>query len=483
MNYPDHWGSTTFKSITEEIDKSGPDKNEKFDYIEISSIDRDIKKITDVEAISKDDASSRAKQHLKAGDLLISKVRPKLNGVAIVPEKYNDSIGTTGFYVVRTSDVNTKFLLYFTQTQDFIDSMDRKSTGSSYPSVKITDIDDYQVPVPPLTEQEQIVSKIEKLFSKLESGVNELEDATRRLEQYQQVILNKAITGEMSKNWRDKNQNLTSTLGSVQRVIEEEGFDSTKRSSQTKGSMDQPPSWESATMSELIYSTRYGTSEKCDYEFDGPPVLRIPNIRDGIISFDDMKYAKKDADLSNIDPLDTGDLLMIRTNGSSDLIGRAAVVLNEFDEPHYFASYLIRFRIIPVDPLPVWINIVWNSQPIREKILEKSATSAGQYNLSQTKVLDFELPLPPIEEMREIIKQVNKTMTVTDRVESYIQTEKQRAKSLRQSILKHAFEGKLGSGNMGKESAPVTTEGTLSRDKSSKMSKQKTIPEVIKDAE
>ncbi|WP_154020373.1 hypothetical protein [Halorubrum halophilum] len=83
-----------------------------------------------------------------------------------------------------------------------------------------------------------------------------------------------------------------------------------------------PDHWETATLGQLAYSTRYGTSEKCDYEFNGFPVLRIPNVRDGTLELDDMKYTDEDTDLSNIDPLKPGDLLMIRTNGSSDIIGR-----------------------------------------------------------------------------------------------------------------------------------------------------------------
>jgi len=360
--------------------------------------------------------------------------------------------------------------------------MDRKATGSSYPSVKISDIEAYEVPVPSIQEQERIVAKIEELFSKLDSGVTELKKAEQRLETYRQALLHKATSGELTTAWRNDVPKSTSTLDTIhplrEQLIDKKGTAKLKNPDRAEENDDLPSSWESATVEQISYSTRYGTSEKCDYDFDGAPVLRIPNIQNGAITLDNLKFARSDADLSNIDPLEPGDFLLVRTNGSSDLIGRAAVVREEFDEPTYFASYLIRFRITPVDPLPQWVNFVWNSWPIRKKILDVSATSAGQYNLSQSKVLQFELPIPPLEEQEQILEQVGRKMSVIDQLEQDLETELTRSKRLRQSILKHAFEGKLVPQDS-KEGPPALD----SRDTKFKPGEQATLSEVTSDVE
>ena len=74
-------------------------------------------------------------------------------------------------------------------------------------------------------------------------------------------------------------------------------------------------------------------------------VLRIPNIREGRVSLLDLKKATASLDRGTDDFLSPGDLLIVRTNGSEDLIGRAAVVSKPLGLHAYFASYLIRFRL------------------------------------------------------------------------------------------------------------------------------------------
>jgi type I restriction enzyme S subunit len=210
-------------------------------------------------------------------------------------------------------------------------------------------IDEYPIQIPPRNEQEEIINHIDGLFSKLDKGVSELTEARKRLETYRHSLLNHSTSGELTKDWRNESRELTSTLveinGLRDNLVEEKGTPKLKNPESADNLTESPSSWEVGTVEQLIYSTRYGTSEKCDYDYDGVPVLRIPNIQDGTITLDDLKYASSEADLSNIDPLEPGDFLMVRTNGSSDLIGRAAVVNEEFDEPTYFASYLIRFIV------------------------------------------------------------------------------------------------------------------------------------------
>ncbi|WP_154020462.1 restriction endonuclease subunit S, partial [Halorubrum halophilum] len=125
----------------------------------------------------------------------------------------------------------------------------------------------------------------------------------------------------------------------------------------------------------------------------------------------------------------------------SNYIGRSAVVETEFDEPHYFASYLIRFRIPNIGDLPQWVNLVWNSPQIREKVLQKSSTSAGQYNLSQKKVLDFEIPLPPLEEQTKIISRIDELLSKLDFGFNELQNAQFRLEQYRRSVLHSAVSG------------------------------------------
>jgi type I restriction enzyme S subunit len=201
-----------------------------------------------------------------------------------------------------------------------------------------------------------------------------------------------------------------------------------------------PEGWCWASLAELSWQSDYGTSQKCRYDADGPPVLRIPNILDNKFDLSDLKMATQPDELKEADLLEPGDLLIIRTNGSRNLIGRSALVRNDFRNEHYFASYLIRYRIIFVSE---WISAIWNANMMRQQLESRAATTAGQYNLSLSRLDPLPIPLPPLAEQHRIVTEVERRLSIIDALEQAVATNLTRAERMRQAILKKAFEGRL----------------------------------------
>ncbi len=166
----------------------------------------------------------------------------------------------------------------------------------------------------------------------------------------------------------------------------------------TEGLPGLPEGWVWGNLQQLSWNASYGTSQKCTYEAEGPPVVRIPNIVNGSIVFEDVKYATRPQELGDEKAIARNDLLIIRTNGSRDLIGRAAIVRKEFDAPVYFASYLIRYRIISEGSMSQWLISIWDSSFVRLWMEQKAATTAGQYNVSVSKLDKLPIPIPPSNE-------------------------------------------------------------------------------------
>ncbi len=131
-----------------------------FIYVDISSVNKDTKRILEPQTLLVDDAPSRARKEIKADDVLVATVRPNLNGVAIVPPQYDSQIASTGFCVLRsdTKQLDPNYLFYFTQTGYFISHLTELSTGAGYPAVSDEDILDTRIPLPPLDEQKRIAS-------------------------------------------------------------------------------------------------------------------------------------------------------------------------------------------------------------------------------------------------------------------------------------------------------------------------------------
>lgn len=135
-----------------------------FRYVDISSVDRESKSILGVTELAVDDAPSRARQLLKANDVLVSTVRPNLNAVAMVPDDFDGAVGSTGFTVLRANQKRLlpQYLFHWVRTPMFVADMVKKATGASYPAVSDRIVLDSEIPAPPLSEQRRIADILDQ---------------------------------------------------------------------------------------------------------------------------------------------------------------------------------------------------------------------------------------------------------------------------------------------------------------------------------
>lgn len=140
-----------------------------FRYIDLSSVDKDKKVISlkDVPFINPVEAPSRARQIVKAKDVIVATVRPNLNGVAVVPDELEGATASTGYCVLRTdsSTLDFRYLYHWVKTNSFIEDMMKKATGASYPAVSDKVIKESKIPLPPLAEQKRIAAILDKADS------------------------------------------------------------------------------------------------------------------------------------------------------------------------------------------------------------------------------------------------------------------------------------------------------------------------------
>ena len=180
---------------------------EEFDYIDISSIDRDMNRISQPKRCAASDAPSRARQHVEARDILFSTVRTYLRNIAMVDGRYHSQVASTGFCVIRVHrDLEPRFYFYFVLTNRFIGPLNELQRGTSYPAARDSDVLSQTVPLPSLVEQRAIVAKIEQLFSELEKGVEQLQTVKQQLKQYRQAVLKAAFEGKLTAEWRAEQQ-------------------------------------------------------------------------------------------------------------------------------------------------------------------------------------------------------------------------------------------------------------------------------------
>lgn len=306
-----------------------------------------------------------------------------------------------GLTAIRPSEIlNLKYLLHYFRY--FEAQLQQKGTGTTFKAITQDVVRNLDIPIPSLEEQERIVTRIEELFSKLDNGVETLRKTKQQLAVYRQAVL-------------------------------KEAFD--------KAGEKQVP------LRGIIEKPRYGTSKKCSYDVDehSLPVYRIPNIHysQGTISHDDLKYASFTEDEFDSLKLRSGDILMIRSNGSVSLVGRSAIVAEE-DTHGLFAGYLMRLRIkVEAEILPQYLNLYLSTHYARYQIEQMAKSTSGVNNINSGEICRICLPVCGIDLQKEIIREIEAHLSVCDSIEKTVDTALQQAEAMRQSILKQAFEGRL----------------------------------------
>jgi type I restriction enzyme S subunit len=134
-------------------------------YVDILSIDNTKNVVVGYTEYTKENAPSRAQQHVKKGDIIISTVRPNLNNVARISDNYNNIVASSGFCVLRATNVETNYLFSLVSMQSFADYLSSLTLGANYPAVSNNDILNFKIPNPPIELQNQFAEFV-KLIDK-----------------------------------------------------------------------------------------------------------------------------------------------------------------------------------------------------------------------------------------------------------------------------------------------------------------------------
>jgi type I restriction enzyme, S subunit len=360
-------------------------------YIDLSSVDQDTKVIHPNAPIVAREAPSRARQLVQTGDVLVSTVRPNLNGVAMVDASLDGATASTGFCVLRPNkkELDGAYLFHWVKTPEFVSDMVRKATGASYPAVSDRIVLESKIPLPSISEQKRIAAILDKA-----EKLREL----RRKALAQLDAIAQSIFLEMFGNpTKAKNKFQTVQLGEVTHFIDYRGISPNK----------QP---------------------------NGVRLVTARNIKRGWFEDDPQEFiptAEYESWMRRGMPR-TGDVLFT-TEGHT--LGSAAKLPS-------FEKVALAQRLIALQPKESvcsdYLLQMILSRAFQNEVLRRSTGSAAR-GISSKQLAEINLPLPPISLQQEFARRVEtiEQLKTTHR-ESLTQLD-----ALFASLQHRAFRGEL----------------------------------------
>ena len=193
---PAHWRVVRLGEVVEKTKQIDPRKKPEwfFKYVDVSSVDNELLRITSYQNFAGKEAPSRARKQIDAGDVLFATVRPYLKRIAIVPPELDGHICSTAFCVLRAkNEIDACYLFFAVAHEPFVQRVAEHQRGSSYPAVTDQDVLREVIPLPPLDEQREIARILQAVDAKIAA-----EQARRAaLEEVFKTLLHQLMTGQI----------------------------------------------------------------------------------------------------------------------------------------------------------------------------------------------------------------------------------------------------------------------------------------------
>jgi type I restriction enzyme S subunit len=446
---PPGWIWARIADVTEPVRNVDPSSNPnaEFGYVDISSIDNESFRISEVRKVQGSEAPTRARRPIRPYDILFSNVRTYLRNIALVGEDSTAEVCSTGFTVLRpNAAIDPRYLFRYVLTDAFIDSVTPKQTGTHYPATSDRTVRGEMIPLPPLPEQRRIVSTLEELLGHVDESYRRLTRIPPLLKQFRQSVIDAACSGDLTSDWRDNERHFDKRVRpercrnscqngrlQIQNVPVAKGSSAVTESA----SPDLPFGWRFVALAQLSTSFDYGTSAKSQ-PLGTIPVLRMGNIQNGEIDWTHLVYTSDPREIEKY-CLKPNAVLFNRTN-SPELVGKTAIYRGE--RPAIYAGYLIRINPLPqLDP--EYLNYCLNTTYAKAFFSRVKTDGVSQSNINAQRLGTFEVPFCSLDEQKAAVQRVKALLAAAGEIESRYGRAGRSLANLTPGLLAKAFRGEL----------------------------------------
>lgn len=356
-----------------------------------------------------------ASEYLSEEGKKVSRIIPKYSTAvccigSIGKSGYLEVEGTTNQQINSAiPKFNSLYLYYFIKSEYFIEQLWRKASATTISIVNKSKMEDCVFPLPPLTEQQRIVERIESLFAKLDEAKENMQNVLDGFETRKAAILHKAFTGELTANWRKQHD----------------------------VSID---SWEEKKLGKIVKNIKDKyeptlNNKKC-VKYIGLEHIEKNNGIIGFGSSDDVKSLKTIFELGDI------------------LYGKLRPYLNKHDIAKFSGICSTDILVYRAEDFNTakFINYFMNT----EKFIFYTVSNSKGINLpriSEKEVSGILVNVPTLSEQSEIVRIIDDLLAKEQQAKELAENAITKIDIIKKSILARAFRGELGTNNPADESA------------------------------
>ena len=384
------------------------------------------------------------------GDLVISGINVAKGAVAVY--QGNEPVCATihySSYIFDSSKVDLDYFKYFVKSPAFIAALQKQVKGGIKTEIKPKHLLPLEIYIPNLQTQQEIVKKISLQLQKAKQLTLEIESQKNYIKQLRQNILQEAIEGKLTADWRKQNPvqkgNPDYDAEALFEQIQKERSIEKKQKVLSPITDEEKPfeiseGWKWVRLGEIIKEPpRNGYSLKA-VDFETPiKTLKLGAVTYGIFDPNEYKYINEEIPKDAYCWLKNGDFLIERSN-SVEYVGICAIYTGK-DNEFMYPDLLMRFKTQDILSKQ-YIHTALIS-PFNRSYFMSNAKGAQKTmpKINQECVVNTMIPLPPLKEQEEIVNKVESLLAKATELDNQIQERKILSEKLAFGIIKENLEG------------------------------------------
>lgn len=410
------------------------------------------------------------RSHVEVDDILFSMIGGNIGNQVIVKDIREFSIKNVALFKYYDKKITAPY--YFKiYTENLASVLQESAKGGAQPFISLGALRKLVLALPPIEEQYRVVAKVDELMGlcdALEAQTESSITAHQTLVEVLLVALLKApeqtatpeqATTQFQQNWQRLSEHFdtlfttTASIDTLKQTIlqlavmgklvpqspnDEPAAKLLERIAAEKAQLIKdkkikkqkplpeitdeekplglPQSWSICRLAELLPQFQNGASSRGDKSGREIIVLRLADIKNWEVCLKETRLIQIEENSINRYQLNKDDILIIRVNGSADIVGRFIACKNDFDAIYcdHFIRMRFPFKIFTTE----FISLLGSTDLIRKRIAELFVSTAGQKTVNQTHIGSLIVTVPPLEEQQRIVTKVDELISLCDQLKA-----------------------------------------------------------------